>query len=87
MVMLLGMDGEKEPEHALDESKLLSAVFQVVDRTSVPHVPLLNIIAFILSSSTPHTLVFHAGIEISNASHHALSERSKFTTTMKQFYV
>ena len=47
MVMLLGMDGEKEPEHALDESKLLSAVFQVVDRTSVPHVPLLNIIAFI----------------------------------------
>ena len=61
-VMLLGMDGEKEPEHALDESKLLSAVFQVVDRTSVPHVPLLNIIAFILSSSTPHTLVFHAGI-------------------------
>ena len=65
-VMLLGMDGEKEPEHALDESKLLSAVFQVVDRTSVPHVPLLNIIAFmssmIVSSSTPHTLVFHAGI-------------------------
>ena len=62
-VMLLGMDGEKEPEHALDESKLLSAVFQVVDRTSVPHVPLLNIFAFMSSSSsTPHTLVFHAGI-------------------------